>query len=62
MGNELYNDSGRFCFESEVFKESSTHRVDLKKSCETKRTITDLLIKAVRETALGSISPEVDTF
>ena len=59
VGNELYNDSGRFCFESEVFKESITHRVDLKKVVRQEE---HLLIKAVRETALGSISPEVDTF
>ncbi|WAR30816.1 LOW QUALITY PROTEIN: PIF1-like protein [Mya arenaria] len=57
--DDLHNDNGSFCFESEVFKNCVTHKVNLKK---VMRQEDDLLVQSVRETALGNISDEVDKF
>ena len=59
VGNPLYNDEGKFCFESLIFCQYITHKVNLK---TVVRQDDDLLIKAVRETALGCVSDEVDVF
>ncbi|WAR09177.1 LOW QUALITY PROTEIN: PIF1-like protein [Mya arenaria] len=57
--DDLHNDSGSFCFESEVFKNCVTHKINWKK---VMRQEEDLLVQSVRETALGNISDEVDKF
>ncbi|XP_060601956.1 uncharacterized protein LOC132755165 [Ruditapes philippinarum] len=55
----LHNDNGNFCFESEVFKKCITHKVLLKKVV---RHDEESLIKAVKESALGTLSEETDVF
>ena len=55
----LHLDDGKFCFESQVFKSSITHKIVL---VQVVRQEDDRLIKAVRETAVGTISEETDEF
>ena len=57
--NTLYNESGNFCFQSEIWEKVMCHRVNLQ---EVVRQTEPELVKAVRETALGSISKETDTY
>lgn len=57
--NTLHNDNGHYCFQSEIFTEETRHKFVLS---EVFRQQEDLLIRAVRETALGGVSTEVDSF
>ena len=59
VGNALYDDSGEFCFQSEIWKALFKHRINFDvvlRQCE------EIFIKSVRETAIGSISEETDAF
>lgn len=53
--NHLYGENGHYCFESEQWQNTLTHHVNL--DVVIRQTETPLII-AVRETAIGAVSPE----
>ena len=57
--NILYNDTGKFCFQSEIWNKVLCHKVNL---TEVVRQTEPQLVQAVRETALGAVSQEPDEF
>ena len=57
--NILYNDSGKFCFQSEIWNKVLCHKVNFTKVV---RQTEPQLVRAVRETALGAVSQESDEF
>ena len=59
VANPAYHDSGSFCFESEIWKQTFHHHINFEcviRQCES------IFIQAVRETAVGSVSIESDLF
>lgn len=59
VGNIMYGDSGNYCFESTIWDKVISHRINLD---EVIRQREPELIKAVRETALGCISADTDSY
>lgn len=57
--NALYNDSGAFCFQSDIWDNVFDHRINLD---TVVRQSEPKLINAVRETARGKISLESEMF
>jgi ATP-dependent exoDNAse (exonuclease V) alpha subunit len=55
--NSLYAERGEFCFESEIWLQTLSHHVHLE---EVVRQEELELITAVRETAVGSVSPQTE--
>ena len=59
VGNSLYGDSGKFCFESEIWKSVFVHRINFE---TVVRQSEPELMRAVSETARGAVSNETDIF
>lgn len=57
--DSLHGDDGKFCFESSIFKNCITHKVVL---TQVMRQEEELLIQAVRETAVGTVSADTDRY
>ena len=55
--NALYQDSGNFCFESDLWKELFAHRINL---TTVMRQSEEQLITAIQETARGNVSEATD--
>ena len=59
VANPAYKDSGSFCFESEIWKQTFQHHIIFEYVIRQSESI---FIQAVRETAVGSVSNESDHF
>ena len=59
VGNSFYKDSGEYCFQSNFWPLVFTHRINLDVIMRQREP---MFIRAVRETAVGSISEDVDIF
>lgn len=57
--NPAYHDSGSFCFECEIWKQTFQHHIIFE--CVIRQS-ESIFIQAVRETAVGSVSNESDLF
>ena len=59
VGNSFYQDSGDFCFDSNLWKVTFKHKINLR---NVTRQSEPLFINAVMETAVGNVSKESDDF
>ena len=57
--NSNYNDSGEFCFQSDLWPLAFKHRINFDVILRQSEPI---FIKAVRETAIGNVSEDTDKF
>jgi len=57
--NQLYMDSGQYCFEADEFSRLFPHKIML---TEVFRTTEPILVKAISDLFTGKLSPESETF